>query len=104
MGFGGEHELSTLILPLLDVIISEAKRVVVSFETNYQEKVASVILSGGGSNLIGLEDYFSKHFGLPTRKANPFSQINYPPVLQAIAKTSGPLLAVAIGLGIKGFR
>ena len=103
LGFGGEHELSTLILPMLDVIINEAKRVVGSFEGSYEEKVTSIMLSGGGSNLIGIEDYFGKILNLPVSKVNPFPQIRYPEAFQPIVKETGPLLAVAIGLAMKGF-
>jgi len=102
-GFGGEHELSTLMQPMLDVIINEAKRVVFNYEKNYGEKVESVILSGGGANLIGIEEYLNKNFGLPTKKADSFSEISYPEILKPIARDTGPLLSVAIGLGMKNF-
>ncbi len=103
MGFGGTRELSTLIEPMLDVIINEAKRVIGSYETNYRGKIQSIILAGGGANLLGIEDYTTKAFGLPVRKGNPFPQVTYPQFIDPIAKDTGPLLAVAIGLGIKGF-
>ncbi|HEY4475777.1 MAG TPA: type IV pilus assembly protein PilM [Candidatus Paceibacterota bacterium] len=103
LGFGGEHELSTLIQPILDVIINEARRVIANYETSYQEKVASVILSGGGANLIGIKDYFNKNFGLPVSKGNPFSKISYPKILEPITKDTGPFLSVAIGLALKNF-
>ena len=102
-GFGGEHELSTLILPILDVIISEAKRVLGNYESSYGDKVTSIVLSGGGSFLVGIEDYFNQHSGLPTKKGNAFQAVSYPAVLEPIVKDTGPLLSVAIGLGMKGF-
>ncbi|MEK7612167.1 MAG: type IV pilus assembly protein PilM [Patescibacteria group bacterium] len=104
IGLGGEHELSTLIQPTLDVIISEAKRVATDFESNYKEKVARVILSGGGANMPGLEEYFSKQFGMEAKRANPFQYVKLPAVLTPIAQELGPVLSVAIGLGAKGLE
>ncbi len=100
-GFGGEHELSTLIEPLLDVIISEGKRVVSSYETAYQDKVKSVILAGGGAHLLGGEEYFTKYFGMQATKADPFTQVRISSELEPVKQSIGPLLAVAIGLGLK---
>ncbi len=103
LGFGGEQELSTLILPLVDVILTEAQRVIATFETTYRDTIAEVILSGGGSNLVGIEAYAAKQLKLPVKKADPFANINYQRGLEPITKEAGPLLAVAIGLGMKGF-
>lgn len=101
LGSGGEYELSTLILPYLDVIISEAKRVKDNFEKKYNESVGSIILAGGGANLLGIEKYFSQQFGLPVTKAAPFENIIYPPQIAPVIKEIGPAFAVALGLGIK---
>jgi len=101
---GGERELSTLMEPALDVIISEAKRVVKDFEGNYAQKITSIILSGGGANLIGIEEYFGKQFEMPIRMANPFSGMGFPRAISPIIKKIGPLLAVAVGLGVKELR
>ncbi len=103
LGFGGEHELSTLIEPILDVIVNEAKRVSASYEQSYHEAVGRVALSGGGANLLGIEDYFKKQFTVPVLRANPFAPVNYPAVIEPVVKDTGPLLSVAIGLAIKGF-
>lgn len=102
-GTGGEYELSTLMMPILDVIINEAKRVKENFEKAYNEPVKKVILSGGGSNLAGIEKYFSDEINLPVTKANPFSLVNYPGEMEPLIKELGPSFAVAIGLGIRNF-
>jgi type IV pilus assembly protein PilM len=100
-GTGGEYELSTLMMPMLDVIINEAVRVKNNFEKNYSEAVASVILTGGGSNLLGIEKYFEDQIGLPVKKADPFAKITYPQEMDLIAKDLGPQFVVALGLGVK---
>lgn len=97
-----EQELSTLMEPILDVIINEAIRVKESYETNYKAKVARVILTGGGANLNGFEQYFGKQSGMQATVANPFEKIQYPPTLAPAVRELGPLLSVALGLGVKG--
>lgn len=100
-GTGGEYELSTLMMPLLDVIINEAERVKNNFEKNYNEKITSVILSGGGANLLGIEKYFEAQMSLPVKRADPFLKISYPPEMEPIIKELSPYLTVALGLGVK---
>lgn len=101
---GGEYELSTLMMPMLDVIINEAKRAKSNFENGYKELVDKIILSGGGANLLGIQSYFEEQIGLPTKKAVPFVDINYPPEIEPVIKDLGPAFAVAIGLGIKELK
>lgn len=100
-GTGGEYELSSLMLPLLDVIIGEAQRVRNNYEKGYNDKVERVIVSGGSANLLGIIPYIQEQFGLPASKANPFAQINYPASMEPFVNDLGPEFAVAIGLGIK---
>lgn len=97
-----EYELSTLMLPMLDVIISEAKRIKNNYENSYREIITNVVLSGGGANLLGIEKYFKDQMGLPTEKANPFKNLIYPKEIEPVIKDIGPSLSVAIGLGIRG--
>ncbi|OGY63090.1 MAG: hypothetical protein A2745_01580 [Candidatus Harrisonbacteria bacterium RIFCSPHIGHO2_01_FULL_44_13] len=99
---GGEQELSTLMLPFLDVIINEAKRVKQNYETSYQNKIAAVILAGGGANLLGIEKYFGQQIELPASLAAPFKEIDYPPEIASLIKDLGPAFSAAIGLGMKG--
>lgn len=103
-GTGGEYELSTLMLPYVDVILNEVRRVRDTYERAYNDRIERVILSGGGANLLGLESYVSGQMGnLPTIKANPFDGIAYPPEFSPFSKTLGPPLAVALGLSMRQF-
>jgi type IV pilus assembly protein PilM len=104
LGTGGEYEVSTLMLPYLDVIISEAKRVRDSYQQSYDVKVGRVMLAGGGANLLGIEKYIGDQLQLPAIKAEPFAaNVSYPQSMAPIIKDIGPPLSVAMGLGIKGF-
>lgn len=103
-GSGGEYELSTLMFPYLDVILNEARRTKDIFEGNYRGKVQKVILSGGGSHLLGIEKYAADWFGLPVIKANPFSRVILPSEISPLGPEIGPLLSVAIGVGMQQFN
>ncbi|MBI3046363.1 MAG: type IV pilus assembly protein PilM [Candidatus Harrisonbacteria bacterium] len=103
-GTGGEYELSTLMLPILDVIINEARRVKENYEKAYNDKVEQVILSGGGANLLGVAPYVQEALALPASKANPFSQLRYPSGIEPFVGELGPQFSVAIGLAMKPFQ
>ncbi len=101
-GTGGEYQLSTLMLPYMDAILNEVRRVRDTYEKSYHDHVERVIISGGGANLLGIEKYVSSQMGnLPTIKANPFDKIAYPPHFSPFSSELGPPLAVALGLSIK---
>lgn len=105
IGTGPNYELSTIMLPFLDAIISEVKRV----EFNYQSqvpgarKIERAILSGGGANLLGIEKYFGERLGIPAVKAAPLIRFEYPSAVEPLAGELNPLLSVALGLTLKEF-
>ncbi len=94
-------DILTIMKPILDVILNEAQRAMNNFELNYNEKVSGIILTGGGSNLKGLTEYFKSFFNIPVRRAFPMEKILYPKELEPIKDELGLKLAVAIGLGIR---
>jgi len=98
-----EYELSTLIIPLLDAIINEAKRVKDNYEKNRETKIERVILAGGGANLLGINHYFEEQINLPVVIGNSFLKIEYPPKIEPFIKELGPSFSVAVGLGIREF-
>ena len=105
LGRGGEYEVSTLMLPYLDVILNEAKRVKESYENAHSVKVGRAVLAGGGANLLGLEERASNALEIPAIKAEPFEgAVAYPKMLSPIVKELGAPFSVALGLGIKDFN
>lgn len=102
LGRGGEYELSTLILPFLDAIIEEIRRAIKAFQDkNPESHIERIILAGGGSNLLGVEKYFSDQIGLPVMKGNPFLRVGYPSDIEPLISELSSAFSVAIGLGIK---
>ena len=88
-------------LPYLDAIIEEAIRTKNNFEKNQGRKIERVLLSGGGANLSGIEEYCEKQINLPVSIGNSLMRLSYPPEIELLAKELGPEFAVAIGLAIK---
>ena len=103
LGAGGEYELSTLMFPYLDVIIDEVRRVKEFYEKECRTKIERIVLAGGGTNLLGVKNYFNQRLELPVVKGAPFNKISYPPQLEPVINDIGPCLAVAIGLGMREF-
>ncbi|MDP3953742.1 MAG: type IV pilus assembly protein PilM [bacterium] len=105
MGKGGEYEVSTLMLPYLDVILNEAKRVKESYEKTHSVKVGRAVLAGGGANLLGIEKRAFDQLQIPVVKAEPFEgAVSYPPALAPSIKQIGAPYSVALGLGVRDFN
>ena len=105
LGKGGEYEVSTLMLPYLDVILNEAKRVKDSYENAHSTKLVRVIIAGGGANLLGIEKRAADALQIPVVKAEPFEGIvAYPQAFAPLMKQLGGPFAVALGLGMKNFN
>lgn len=100
-GIGAEQELSTLMNPLLDVIINEGERIKNNYENSYKETVRRIILTGGGARLAGVKDYIGSQFNLPAEIGNSLAKIEYPLALRPRLGDLNISLAIAIGLGIK---
>jgi type IV pilus assembly protein PilM len=55
LGTGPNRELSTIMIPFLDVIINEAQKTQFAYQSQFPsaKKTERMILSGGGANLLG---------------------------------------------------
>ena len=93
-----------LILPLIDLILDEIKKISQNFYRTENKEIQKVILVGGVAFLPGLADYFSETLGKPVEIANPFADIYYPPILENILKEMGPSFAIAVGLALRGLE
>jgi len=102
VGFGAEEELSTLLLPLLDAIFNEAKRLRDRYVSAYSVPIKNVLIAGGGANLPGITEYASKILEMKAEKAMPFNRVQFPPQSEIALTPLGPSLAVAIGAGLRG--
>jgi type IV pilus assembly protein PilM len=99
----GEIKITNLLMPLLDVIKRETEKAINNYFLRTKKKAEKVILTGGGANLQGLEDYYSKQLALPVVKGDPFSWglISYNPNLAPVMKDIGPSLTSACAVVFK---
>ncbi len=104
LGSGGESELSTLIIPFLDVIIQEARFARGSYERRYSKKVEKLILVGGGANLLGIEKYFGNEIGLTVTAPLTFANFEYNPEIEPAIRGLTRQLSIAVGLAKRHFQ
>jgi type IV pilus assembly protein PilM len=102
VGFGAEEELSTLLLPLVDAILNEAKRLSERYVSAYGVQVKNALIAGGGANLPGITEYAAKGLNMQVQKAMPFGRVQFPPQAEIALTPLGPSLAVAVGAGLRG--
>lgn len=100
---GPNYELSTLMLPLVDAILSEVRRAQFDYTSQFPTapKIERAILTGGGANLLGLERYVKDQLGIPAVKGAPFSKFEYPSSLEPLIPELSNPLSVALGLALK---
>ena len=102
VGFGAEEELSTLLTPLVDAILNEAKRLRDRYVSAYGVPIKHALIAGGGANLPGIVEYAAKGLEMKVEKAFPFSRVKFAPEAELALTPLGPSLAVAIGAGLRG--
>jgi type IV pilus assembly protein PilM len=105
LGVGADFELAQSMFPMLDIIINEIKRAEFNLKSNLGEEIQfeRIILSGGGANLLGIENYFTKQLNIKTFKAEPLIHFEYNSNLELLIKELNPILAVSLGLSLREF-
>jgi len=97
-GIESEGTVKEVLMPLIDLILTETKRVLGNFTKEEERKVEKLILAGGTALLPGLKEYFSKQLGKEIILANPFKEFFYPAILEETLKDIGPTFAIAAGI------
>ena len=105
VGTGPNYELSTIMMPFLDAIMNEVKRVQFNYTGQFPtaRPIERIALSGGGANLLGIEKYWAEQFGLPVVKASPFARFEYPQNVEPLVSELNPMMSVALGLALREF-
>lgn len=87
--------------PMVDTIVGELKRIVVYNQEKYKdERIDSILLSGGTAKLPGMIVYIAENMGTETQLANPWVGIVKDQRF-SILDAEGPTFAVAVGLALK---
>lgn len=88
--------------PLVDIIVSEASRVIQSFQTqNPQNHIKRLVLTGGGAKLPGIVIYFANVLGLEVQEADPWQFIEKDSSIAPKLLENGMYYTVAIGLALR---
>lgn len=93
-----------LLLPLIDLILGEAKKFFRDFYQNEGKEVEKVILAGGMVYMPGLKEYFSSELKKEIIIANPFLGLGHPPELIKNLELMGPSYTIAVGVALKGLE
>lgn len=89
------------VKPIMDTIIGEMKRAVAFYqEKNKEEKIGTVVLSGGTARLPGMVVYVASELGVEVQLANPWFDINRDARFKVL-DSEGPVFSVATGLALR---
>ncbi len=96
-----EGKIVAAAKPIMDTIIVEMKRAMAFFQEKYkEERVESIILSGGTARLPGMVVYIAESMGTETQLANPWVGIRKDARFGVI-ESEGPTFTVAVGLALR---
>lgn len=101
LGEGADNKAQQAILLVLDDILSEANRVLLSYQKRYGKNVGKTVLTGGGAVLKGLLPLAKKHLETEVELSDPFAKIETPAFLSDVLKEVGPEFSVAVGLAFR---
>lgn len=102
--FINERE-TAIVMPSLELLGNEARRIIASFkEKNKDAKINKLILSGGSSELFGIDKYFFNMLNIETVKGSPLKKIAYDPLVAPFIEKTGTSFSVAIGLALRGIE
>ena len=82
-------------------IFSEARRVLMQYETSHRKSVISIVLTGGGGVTKSLGVYAKNIFSIAAQVADPFAKTEAPAFMRPILEEIGPEFAVAVGLALR---
>lgn len=92
-----DGKIVTLLKPIIDNVIGEIRKLIIAFKDEHSGSVVNkLILTGGGSYLIGLAPYLSEAVGVEVVVGDPFADM----LIEAKYKALGPVFAIACGLAM----
>lgn len=95
------QDIRRMLTTVLDSIVNEAEKIMVTYRRQYGRAVETLLLAGGSASLRGLDRYFTERFGVPATRANPFQNLHVPEELNPVLAEIGPSFAVAVGLALR---
>lgn len=99
-GFSGANALGSPEL-VFSRIFSEARRVLMQYETAHKKSITSIVLTGGGGVTKDLGIYAKNIFSIEVHVADPFAKTEAPAFMRPVLEEIGPEFAVAVGLALR---
>ncbi len=94
---------NAMFIPAIELLKGEIKRIVTAYgEKNKNSKIDSLVLSGGGCELKGIEKYFQDKLEMKVSRGNPWKSVEYDQKLASNIDKIGASFSVAIGLALRG--
>lgn len=74
------------------------------FSSSQYNSVDHIVLAGGSSSIVGIDELIEQNQGVPTTVANPFSNMIISPKIKAqVLSNDAPALMIACGLALRSF-
>jgi len=99
-----EQKLAEILIPILSIIVSEAKKNEQAYLRTNGKKISGIILTGGSAQMPGLREYFAEEMNLPVEMGDPFRNISYDGILEDKLRVISSSYAVAVGLALYNFE
>ncbi len=94
---------TAVIFPAIEMIVSEATRMMESWKAKRPEaRFDGIVLSGGTARMTGIPQYFSTRLGIPATLGDPWRSIVCPNALEPAIDRMGSSFGVALGLALYG--
>jgi type IV pilus assembly protein PilM len=99
-----EKRVSEIILPIISIMVSEIRKVNETYYRHSKKKVEKVIITGGSTNIPGLNKYLSKELNVGVEIGDPWKNVVYNESLAEELKKISSCFSVAVGLALRGFE
>ena len=98
--------LFNAVAPVIESLVVEINRSVEFYLSGlrYSSAIDTVVLCGGGSNMIGLLPYLSQRLNLPVENGNPWVNLQLGKYLPPIDKKRSVQYSTAIGLALRNVK
>jgi len=96
-----QKEISTAVMPLLDRLTKEVRRMIRYYEdrNTTKRKINQVVTLGGGANMPGLSEFMTSTLRLPVRMCDPWHRLDFAG-LQLPSGTEKSIYTTVAGLAL----
>ncbi len=104
IGPDADEQVRDLELSVIEQIMREIQMRLERYEAEEGSHVEKILLTGGGSSLIGLSAFIEASLARPVSQATPFSKVEYPAFIDEVLKEVGPTFSVALGVALRAMK